>query len=245
MTGLYVIGGRQKPGVDTDETDEWHHYSAGLIVSVDPNSGSIRTCAEHVSPPDACASTHDPSILFKAGTLVGNRLYVPTQTELLIYTVPSFERIGYLSLPCFNDVHHVSPGPDGTLLVANTGLDMVVEVSRDGTVRREWSVTGETLDLKLVEEMSMFEPFGAGNPRPVFVTRNLRCLSEPTVIKDRHLKLRLAGPQNRPLEAVWWNCIEGETPQLNGSIEVAYTLETSAWNGDYKMQLNVVDLRKT
>jgi len=76
------------------------------------------------------------------------------------------------------------------------------------------------------------------------VTRNLRCLSEPTVIKDQHLKLRLAGPQNLPLEAIWWNCIEkvGQTPQLNGSIELAYTIETSPWNGDYKMQLNVVDL---
>ncbi|HKG61600.1 MAG TPA: single-stranded-DNA-specific exonuclease RecJ [Pyrinomonadaceae bacterium] len=101
----------------------------------------------------------------------------------------------------------------------------------------------EIVTFGLARELDALEPFGAGNPRPVFVTRNLRCLSEPTVIKDRHLKFRLAGPQNRPLEAVWWNCIEGETPQLNGSIEVAYTLETSAWNGDFKMQLNVVDLR--
>jgi len=30
---------------------------------------------------------------------------------------------------------------------------------------------------------------------------------------------------------------------LNGSIELAYTIETSPWNGDFKMQLNVVDLR--
>jgi hypothetical protein len=77
------------------------------------------------------------------------------------------------------------------------------------------------------------------------MTKNLRCLSEPNVIKDRHLKLRLAGPQNRPLEAIWWNCIEtpGQTLQLNGSIELAYTMETSPWNGDFKMQLNVVDLR--
>jgi len=103
----------------------------------------------------------------------------------------------------------------------------------------------ETVTFGFARELDALEPFGAGNPRPVFVTRNLRCLSEPAVIKGKHLKLRLAGPQNRPLEAVWWNCIEGETPQLNGSIEVAYTLETSAWNGDYKMQLNVVDLRKT
>ena len=101
----------------------------------------------------------------------------------------------------------------------------------------------EAVTFSFARELDALEPFGAGNPRPVFVTRNLRCLSEPAVIKDRHLKLRLAGPQNRPLEAVWWNCIEGETPQLNGSIELAYTLETRAWNGDYRMQLNVLDLR--
>jgi single-stranded-DNA-specific exonuclease len=101
----------------------------------------------------------------------------------------------------------------------------------------------ETVTFPLARELDALEPFGAGNPRPVFVTRNLRCLSEPSVIKDRHLKLRLAGPQNRPLEAIWWNCIEGETPRLNGSIELAYTLETSAWNGDYRMQLNVIDLK--
>ena len=103
----------------------------------------------------------------------------------------------------------------------------------------------ESVAFPLAKELEALEPFGAGNPRPVFMTRNLRCLSDPVVIKDRHLKLRLAGPQNRPLEAVWWNCIEspGQTPDLQGSIELAYTLETNVWNGDYRMQLNVVDLR--
>jgi single-stranded-DNA-specific exonuclease len=110
-------------------------------------------------------------------------------------------------------------------------------------VHIDLEVAPEMVTFGLARELDALEPFGAGNPRPVFVTRNLRCLSEPNVIKDRHLKLRLAGPQNRPLEAIWWNCIEGETPQLNGSIEVAYTIETSPWNGDFKMQLNVVDLR--
>ncbi len=103
----------------------------------------------------------------------------------------------------------------------------------------------ETVTFGFARELDVLEPFGAGNPRPVFVTRNLRCLSPPSVIKDRHLKFRLAGPQNRPLEAIWWNCVEsaGQTPQLNGGIELAYTLETSAWNGDYRMQLNVIDMR--
>src|SRR5215216_257932 len=103
----------------------------------------------------------------------------------------------------------------------------------------------ETMTFSLVRELEALEPFGAGNLRPVFVTKNLRCLSEPAVIKDQHLKFRLAGPENRPLEAIWWNCVEtpGQTPELDGSIELAYTLEMSPWNGDFRMQLNVLDLR--
>lgn len=112
------------------------------------------------------------------------------------------------------------------------------------SVKVDLELTAEKVTFSLAREMEALEPFGAGNPRPVLVTRNLRLLSEPVIVKDRHLKLRLAGPQNRPLEAVWWNCIEppGQTPDLQGSIELAYTLETSVWNGDYRMQLNVVDL---
>jgi single-stranded-DNA-specific exonuclease len=103
----------------------------------------------------------------------------------------------------------------------------------------------ENITWQLATELGALEPFGAGNPRPVFCTRNLRSLSEPRVMKDRHLKLNLAGPQNRPLEAVWWNCIEtpGQTPEVRGSIELAYTIETNVWNGESRMQLKVVDMR--
>ena len=49
-----------------------------------------------------------------------------------------------VTLPCFNDVHHVRPSSDGNLIVTNTGLDMVVEVTLDGRVVREWGVLGES-----------------------------------------------------------------------------------------------------
>jgi hypothetical protein len=47
------------------------------------------------------------------------------------------------------------------------------------------------------------------------------------------------------LEAVWWNCVEsaGQTPEVKGSIELAYTLEVNAWNDEYRMQLGVLDLK--
>jgi single-stranded-DNA-specific exonuclease len=113
------------------------------------------------------------------------------------------------------------------------------------SVTVDMELPAETVTFQLARELQVLEPFGAGNVRPVFVTRNLRMLSEPLVMKDRHLKLRLAGPQNRPLEAVWWNCIDtpGQTPVIDGSIELAYTLELNAWNEEYRLQLGVLDLR--
>ena len=69
------------------------------------------------------------------------------------------------------------------------------------------------LGFQFSQDLRALEPFGAGNPRPVFVTRNFRVLSEPQIIKEQHLKLRVAGADNRPLEAIWWRGVEeAETP---------------------------------
>ena len=113
------------------------------------------------------------------------------------------------------------------------------------SVTIDMELPSESVTFAHAKDLQALEPFGAGNPCPVFMTKNLRCLSEPVVLKEQHLKLRVAGPQNRPLEAIWFNCLEpgGQTPNLNGSIELAYTIELSGWNNEYRLQLNVVDAR--
>jgi single-stranded-DNA-specific exonuclease len=121
----------------------------------------------------------------------------------------------------------------------------LTEEDLEPSVTIDMELPAEQLTFQLARELQALEPFGAGNERPVFATKNLRCLSEPMVLKDKHLKLRLAGPQNRPMEAVWWNCIEtpGQMPVVTGSIELAYSLELNAWNDEFRIQLNVADLR--
>jgi len=142
MKSLYVTGAQQRsdrPLLDDDQN--WYDYQKGLILRVDVGTGKAETCVEYVSPPEACAPG-DP-ILFKGGTVENDRLYVCTQTEILVYRLPNFDRLSYLSLPCFNDVHHVRPTPEGNFLVANSGLEMVLEVTPAGRVLREWNVLGE------------------------------------------------------------------------------------------------------
>jgi single-stranded-DNA-specific exonuclease len=107
-------------------------------------------------------------------------------------------------------------------------------------------VTPETLDLKLVDALSAFEPFGAGNPKPIFVTRNLILRDEPFVMKDKHLKLKLISESGKQFEAVWWDGVErskGQTLKPNSRIELVYVAEANEWQAKKRLQLVVEDLR--
>lgn len=144
MDKLYVLGGRQRrPGLkETTYENEWCMYQSALILEVDTNSGTARTCVEYQSPVEALAGDR-PGAHFHSGALIGNTLYTTTTTEVLVYRVPEFTQIGYISLPSFNDVHHVTVAEDGNLLVVSTGLEMVVKVTPDGKTIGEYSVLGE------------------------------------------------------------------------------------------------------
>lgn len=110
----------------------------------------------------------------------------------------------------------------------------------------DMELPAEAITLSLAEELQALEPFGAGNPRPLFLTRDLRILAEPRIMKEKHLKLRVAGEQNRPLEAVWWSGVEeldGRTLSTGQRIELAYTIEPNTWKGETRLQLIVKDIR--
>jgi single-stranded-DNA-specific exonuclease len=101
------------------------------------------------------------------------------------------------------------------------------------------------LGFQLSKDLRALEPFGAGNPRPVFVTRKFRVLSEPQIIKEQHLKLRVSGANDRPMEAIWWRGVEEveRPPRMNDYIDLAYEFEANRWQGDIRLQLNVQDMR--
>ncbi len=107
-------------------------------------------------------------------------------------------------------------------------------------------ITSQTLGLELVESLARFEPFGAGNPKPVFVTRSLILRDEPFVMKEKHLKLKLVGEDKKQFEAVWWDGVDksqGQTLKPGTGIELAYVAETNTWQGNTRLQLVVEDLR--
>lgn len=136
---LWVVGGEQKRTLL--DQNEWNRFGAAVVARVDPETGSLERVLEYRTPPENCPD-EQPSYIFKAATVDGDTMWLCTQTEVLECALPGFEIRRVISLPCFNDLHHVTPGPDGTLFVAVTGLDAVAEVSRDGELVRLTSVLG-------------------------------------------------------------------------------------------------------
>lgn len=141
MHHIYIVGGEQKQ--DATLKEEWHGYKRGIVLKVDLENQTATRCAEYETPAEFCPD-EDPSILFKAGTLSDNQLYCCTQTEVLSYSYPDFELKQHITHPWFNDLHHVAIGPNGNLFVANTGLDMVLEMTAQGELVKEWSALPET-----------------------------------------------------------------------------------------------------
>ena len=143
VTSLYVVGGRQRELRPLRAGQRpWQGYDRGLVLQVDPMSTSVSTCFEYVSPHDVLAG-HEAAISLQASAIEDGRLYTCTETEVMVYELPQFGLVHYVSLPLFNDVHHVRPTPAGNIAVANAGLEMVLEITPDGQVVNLWNVLGE------------------------------------------------------------------------------------------------------
>jgi len=125
--------------------------------------------------------------------------------------------------------------------IANlTDEDLIPELIIDAVV------SSNTLGLPLVEELKRLEPFGMGNRKPTFVTRDLFLQDEPFQMKEKHLKLKLKDANGKQFEAVWWDGVEKSKKQTlkpKSRIELAYTPEANSWKGNTRLQLVVEDLR--
>jgi single-stranded-DNA-specific exonuclease len=109
--------------------------------------------------------------------------------------------------------------------------------------------------LDLAREVRRLEPFGNGNPQPLFATEAFPLLAAELLRAKSgtqpHLKLRLGAavgntpaPRARFLPAVYWrNGEKAEELQGVDRIDLCYHVEINEYRGMQEVQLNVRDLR--
>jgi single-stranded-DNA-specific exonuclease len=113
------------------------------------------------------------------------------------------------------------------------------------TLHIDAELPAQSLTRELYDQLCALEPFGAGWPRPVFLTRDMRVAGEPRVLKERHLKIPVEGSDGRKHDALWWGGVAScaATPHAGQRIELAYALDINTWRGETRLQLEVQDLR--
>ena len=99
------------------------------------------------------------------------------------------------------------------------------------------------LSTQDVESLSLLEPFGSGNPKPVFLLRSVCVLSHTDVGGGRHLKLKLRR-DGVVMDAIFFSANTAACGIENGQrLDIAFTLQINQFRGNRTVQLQLCDLR--
>ncbi len=113
-----------------------------------------------------------------------------------------------------------------------SSLDVDVVLTRPGQVT-----------LEVVEALDALEPYGAGNPRPVFCLLGATLERAQNVGQNRHLKLRLS-KGSAQFDGIFFSAVAQNCGVSAGSrVDAAFYLQVNEFRGNRSVQLQMVDIR--
>ena len=100
-----------------------------------------------------------------------------------------------------------------------------------------------SIDMDFADLISSMEPFGEGNPIPVFCTRNLTVKSQPVIMGKETIKFWVAD-EKVVISAVGFGMAKYKAMLTPGAqIDLAYEIIIDDWNKKPTPQLKIKDLR--
>lgn len=107
----------------------------------------------------------------------------------------------------------------------------------------ENAVTAAEMTVKFVEELSLLEPFGMGNPKPSFICENIMAKRTKLIGADAtHLKVDFF-TDNVYYTGLGWNMGEEADKIFNRRLDILFQPEINNWNSQISVQFKLQDLR--
>ncbi|MGA1309359.1 MAG: single-stranded-DNA-specific exonuclease RecJ, partial [Gemmatimonadaceae bacterium] len=110
------------------------------------------------------------------------------------------------------------------------------------TLRTDLELPIEAIDATLERGLRHLEPFGVGNPGPIFVSRGVTVAQGPRRIGTEGAKLGLQTPQGA-LEGICWDGARAKGIAAGATVDIAYKLEANEYQGRRTLQAVIQDLR--
>jgi len=101
------------------------------------------------------------------------------------------------------------------------------------------------LKEKFFSILRQFEPFGPGNPAPIFASRALQTQGAPRVLKEEHLKVQVRGAGASFDGIAFGQASSLELCSSGKPLALAYHVEENRWNGQVSLQLQIKSIKRS
>lgn len=101
-------------------------------------------------------------------------------------------------------------------------------------------ISFDLIDFVGIEQLEKLQPFGIGNPGPVFITNDV-LVESVSVIAEKHLKVKVR-QGHYVLTGLCWNFEGNELLRKGETLSIAYTPEFNAYQGTTTVQLNIKEV---
>lgn len=134
---------------------------------------------------------------------------------------------------------------DFTKAISEKAEKVVTEEILKRYLKIDMSLPFEMITKELISEIDKLEPFGMGNPEPVFATENVEIMEIRKIGREQnHLKLRVV-KNSVIFDAVAFGMADKSDLSEGDTADIAYQISENEWNGKKSLQLKIKDIRKS
>lgn len=125
----------------------------------------------------------------------------------------------------------------------NTVINMALPEDSLPFVSIDHELGFNDINPNLIDEIESLKPFGAGNPEPVFLARNVTVISSE-IVGENHRRMILSqslGKEEKIYNAIHFN-VDPDLDVNNYFEEMAFRLRWNRWNGNKSIQLVIENI---
>ena len=100
------------------------------------------------------------------------------------------------------------------------------------------------LERRFIGLLKQLEPFGHGNPEPIFCLNDVKIIDKKTMGSGgQHIKLRLTDHSGQLFSVVGFNCVDMlKQFQIDDTVKIWVTLLENEWRGAYSVEGRLLNI---
>ena len=122
----------------------------------------------------------------------------------------------------------------------NTACELLSEDALQPCLRLDHELGFDEIDVDFLRWHEMLQPFGNGNPQPLFLARDVAPVAPPRVVNDKHFifRLRQGGRHRR---AIYFNSAANELPPAPW--DIAFRIRADEYDGETLVAMHIEAVR--